>query len=162
MTSKLSPLASGVLALCVGVFCAGAHAQAKSRDEVRQELAQAVRDGTLMHGEAGPRDAQPMTQPRTRADVRAEFDAARRDGELLAAGEAGPTPQAHDATRAPQATLAGKTRAQVRAELAEAQRNGELLAAGEAAFTPRAPSAAPARVQSVVAGTPGAAPQAVH
>ena len=50
MTSKLSPLASGALALCVGVFCAGAHAQAKSRDEVRQELAQAVRDGTLMHG----------------------------------------------------------------------------------------------------------------
>jgi hypothetical protein len=135
-----SRFTSTALALLVGVACTAAHAQSSSRDPVRQELADAMRDGTLMRGEVDARGAMPgaAMQSRSRADVLAELAAAQRSGEMLAAGDAEQTSPELDAARhAPPTMLAGKTRAQVRAEFADARRNGEVMAAGESSLTPR-------------------------
>jgi len=58
---------------------------------------------------------------------------ARRNGTLMAAGEAGdPTPQTSPQTYA--ARFTGKTRAQVEAETREAIRTGNILAGGESSL----------------------------
>ena len=71
-------------------------AQPKTREEVKREPAEAVRDGTIPYGDTGltPREMFPQRYPkvpatvgRTRAEVRAEFEAARRSGELSAGGD---------------------------------------------------------------------------
>jgi len=148
------------LALLIGAACAAT--QAQTREQTRQELAEAVRAGTLMRGEIDPRAAitSSTAHGRSRADVRAELDAAQRSGDMLAAGESGlklsevsPTRDRHETV------LAGKTRAQVLAELAEARRNGELLVAGESGLTQREvhPQMAPRAAASMVAGAPAGA-----
>jgi hypothetical protein len=114
---------------------------------VRQELSQARRDGTRLHGELGVplRELRPQGAraaqaggARSRTEVQAEFDAARRNGELLAPGESSLTlSEAHPSQYPAHAALGSKTRAQVKAELAEAQRNGDMLASGEAGLTLR-------------------------
>ena len=155
-----SRFTSTALALLIGAACAGANAQDKTRDQVRRELADAVRDGSLMRGEYDPasRPASAATMStRTRAAVRAEFAAALRSGDLLAAGESSQKLNELAPARYPQpALLAGKTRAQVRAELAQAQRNGDLLAAGEAGLTQRElhPAAYPRDAMPVMASAP--------
>lgn len=137
---------------CVALLIAAvaaAHAQTaapRTRDEVRQELIDAVRNGTIVQGESGLplRELFPNSYPkapvsavRSRAEVRAEFEAARINGDLLAGGESSQKLNELYPSRYPpqQTALAGKTRAQVKAELAEAQRTGDVIAAGELGLT---------------------------
>lgn len=136
------------MALLMAALCTGASAQnssPKTRDEVRRELAEAVRNGTIPQGDLGlaPRDLFPQSYPaapqvasRSRAEVRTELDAARASGDLLAPGESGQKLNELYPSLYPQRTvLAGKTRAQVQAELADAQRTGDMLASGETGLT---------------------------
>jgi hypothetical protein len=70
--------------------------------------------------------------PKTRAQVQAELDEARRTGDMIVEGEAGRKLNELYPWRYPQQPLiVGKTRAQVLAEVAEAQRTGDLIANGE-------------------------------
>jgi hypothetical protein len=71
-------------------------------------------------------------QALTSNQVRAQFDEARRNGELLAPGEVGLKMNELYPDQYPKRVATpGKTRDQVRAEVADAARKGELLAAGE-------------------------------
>lgn len=162
-------------ATCVAVLIAtAAAAQAesmgpKTRDDVRRELAEAVRDGSLASGEAGlsPREQYPGRYPqpamapgRSRADVQAELEAARRSGDVVAAGETGLKANELFPSRYPdRPTAMGRTREQVRAERMEARRSGELLAPGEATLTLRElhPGQFPMGSMPVYAGKPAAA-----
>jgi hypothetical protein len=128
-------------ALCVGA----AQAQtALTREQVKAEFAQAVRDGDVAPAGEGMTLRQqhperyPATTPhvaaRTRAEVKAEYAEAVRTGDIIATGDSGlklneVNPQAY-----PAATFAGigKTREQVKLELAEAIRTGDIVVAGEA------------------------------
>ncbi|HSB22931.1 MAG TPA: hypothetical protein VLE94_07435 [Burkholderiaceae bacterium] len=145
------------LALLIGAACAAT--QAQTREQARQELVDAVRAGTLMRGEIDPRNAMPdaVAHGRSRADVRAELNAAQRSGDILAAGESGQKLNELSPSRDLRGSmLADKTRAQVLAELAEARRNGDLLVAGESGLTQREvhPRMAPRAAASMVASTP--------
>jgi hypothetical protein len=124
------------ITLLIAAASAGAHAQAsmpKTRAEVRQELAEALRNGAIARGDQElPIASAPMAAARTRAEVRAELEAARRSGDLLADGESSLKQNELHPSMFPQRTVvATRTRAQVQAELAEAQRNGDIVAAGE-------------------------------
>jgi len=122
--------------LLMAAASAGALAQAsmpKTREQARQELIEAVRNGSIARGEQdASMNATPMAASRARAEVRAEFEAARKNGDLLADGESSLKLNELHPSQYPQRTaVAGKTRAQVLAELAEAQRTGDIVAAGE-------------------------------
>jgi hypothetical protein len=122
-----------------------AHAQSSetglTRDQARTELALAQRQGdVLATGDLGRtlREINPGRYPTpqaaptvTRAQVLAELQEARRNGEL-AVGDTGLT-QRDIAPRnfPPLAVAQGETRAHVRAELAEAQRTGDIVANNE-------------------------------
>jgi len=127
-----------VLCACLGA----AHAQsAKTREEVRNELLEAQRNGdVLAPGESGLtlRELHPQrygvapTPAKTRAQVTAEFAAAQRAGDTISSGEIASTqrelnPQRYSAPIA----VAGKTREQVKAELSDAVRTGDVIAHGE-------------------------------
>lgn len=73
----------------------------------------------------------------TRAQVRAELADAKRDGDVLAAGERGITLRELNPQRYAQQAVSAKSRAQVVAELSAARRDGDLLASGDAAQTQR-------------------------
>jgi hypothetical protein len=69
---------------------------------------------------------------KTRAEVQAELDEARRTGDLIAEGDSGRKLNEIYPWRYPQqSAVPGKTRAQVLAELAEAIRTGDIVANGE-------------------------------
>ena len=94
-----------LIALAIASTLSAGHALAsdapKTREQVRAELAQAQRAGTLIaDGQTGAtfRDLAPhryatavTVQGKTRADVRAEYEAARRNGDLIADGQTGAT-----------------------------------------------------------------------
>ena len=65
---------------------------------------------------------------KTREQVRAEFEQARRSGELLVTGELGLRENQLYPARYPAQAAAGKSREQVRAEFVQAQREGDLIA----------------------------------
>jgi len=160
----MTPLKLTMIALLIAPPTAGAQAQegAKTREQVRQELMQALRNGALPHGEQDvPLRDQTQAATRSRAEVQAELAIARRNGELLAGDSSLPMSEAHPA-QFPTHTMvaAGKTRAQVKAELAEAQRNGDLLASGEASLTLREqhPDAYPRAAASAYAAASAATP----
>jgi predicted RNase H-like HicB family nuclease len=133
-----------LLALAAALAAASAQAQTgKTREEVRAELAEAIRTGNVIaNGESGLtlRELFPQRYPAiasapglTRAQVIGEFEEARRTGDLMAGGESGLRlnelyPQAYPTKFAG----LGKTREQVKAELAEAIRTGNIMASGEA------------------------------
>lgn len=134
----------GLIAAALALAGAGAAAQtagAKTREQVRSELAQAIREGTIPYGETGltPREMFPDLYPKpavapgkTRAQALAELDEARRNGDLIPNGESGLTLREMHPDRYPRReAVAGKTREQVKAELAEAIRTGDIYAGGE-------------------------------
>lgn len=149
MNTRLSVVAIALSTLVAGHAFAADPAAAKTREQVRAELAQAVRSGDLIaDGETGARFnqvsphlyAQPVAVAKSRAEVQAELRDAQARGELIADGETGArfnevAPAQYAAVRTPAPAVAtaavGKTREQVKAELAEAQANGELIADGE-------------------------------
>ena len=128
-------LASCVTMLLMAAASAGALAQTtlpKAREQVRQELIEAVRNGGIARGEQDASMNAMPTASRARAEVRAELEAARQNGDLLADGESSLKLNELHPSQYPQRTVvAGKTRAQVLAELAAAQRTGDIVAAGE-------------------------------
>jgi len=161
-------LKATTIALLIVTAAAGAYAQGngtRTREQVRQELFEAMRNDTLARGEQDvplrePRPAA-LAATRSRADVQAEFDAARRNGALLAGGESSQTmSEAHPSQYPAHTVVASKTRAQVKAELAQAQRDGDLLASGEAGLTLREqhPDAYPRAAASAFAAASAATP----
>lgn len=131
---KRTPLAGLILLLCA--VSAHAGTLQKTRDQVRAELADAVRTGDIVDGDSSlsRRELHPQRYPavvapgKTRAQVEAELADAIRHGDI--ASEAGGLqlrelyPQRYPAASA----VTGKTRAQVRAEWAEAVRTGDIYA----------------------------------
>lgn len=127
---------AALLIATIGVPAAQAQAE-KTREQVRAELAEAIRSGnTPASGEAGlllnelnpQRYARPAAAPgRTRDEVRAEVAEATRSGNLLATGEVGAGLSADFRRRDPDFAVAAKSRAQVRAETAAAIRSGDML-----------------------------------
>jgi Domain of unknown function (DUF4148) len=121
----------------------GTHANAQlTREQVKAELAQAIRNGDMPVG--GESDlklhqlypdrypARPGVVGKTREQVRAELAEAIRTGNLLADGESGLMRNEIDPGRYPRRpAYVAKTRDQVRAELAEAMRTGDMPAGGE-------------------------------
>jgi hypothetical protein len=142
ITMSASRLTLVALAIAAALT-ATAHADTgKTREQVRAELAEAVRNGDVMAaGESGLtlRQMFPQRYPQaavagsgvTRAQVLGEVEEARRNGTLIAAGEAG-QPVTNPQTYPTQ--FAGKTRAQVEAETREAIRTGNILAGGESSL----------------------------
>ncbi|WP_159592401.1 DUF4148 domain-containing protein [Hydrogenophaga sp. BPS33] len=152
MKSRLSVVALALSTLVAGHALAADASVGKTRDEVRAELAQAIRSGDLIadgatgqrYNELSPEFYAPkaVAVSKTRAEVVAERDAAIRNGDLIADGATGqrynqlaPAQYAAVRAEAPVASQAaapvvGKTRAQVKAELAEAIRTGDMVADG--------------------------------
>ena len=132
---------AGIVVMLAAIGAQAGAETGKTREQVRSELAEAVRNGDIAYGESGQtqRELFPSryaaTQTpgsKTRAQVNAELAEAIRDGDI-ASGEAGLTARERDARRHPMvAVTMGKTRAQVKAELAEAIRTGEIAGNGEA------------------------------
>jgi hypothetical protein len=131
-------------ALVVALAALGATASAqtaRTREQVRAELAEAIRNGDIISGESGLTlrqqfpgryPAAPQAAGLTRAQVQAELAQAIRNGELLTGGEI--AQRAADARPGafPSELMVGqRTRAEVKAELAQAIRTGDILAAGE-------------------------------
>src|SRR3954468_19280820 len=133
---------STALALLVSVLCAAAHAQAaKTREQVRNELAQAIRNGDMISGESGLtlRQQFPARYPQaaptpglSREQVEQELADALRGGDLMVGGELADRRSDGVPGAFPRELMVGmKTREQVRSELAEAIRTGDVLAGGE-------------------------------
>lgn len=128
---------AALLIATIGVPAAQAQT-GKTREQVRAELAEAIRAGNVpASGDAGllRNELDPQryavaaaTAGRTRDEVRAELADATRSGNLLATGEVGAGLSADFRRRYPDFAVAAKSRAQVRAETAEAIRNGDMFA----------------------------------
>jgi hypothetical protein len=107
-----------VLALAAALSLAGLSAHAESPDP------------------SGQFAARPGSPTLTRAQVRAELEQARRNGDLR--GESGLTEYELNPSAYPsRAAFAGKSREQVRAETLLAIRDGDILAPGDAGVTVR-------------------------
>ena len=150
MKNRLSVVAIALSTLVAGHALAADPSVAKTREQVRAELVEAQRNGTvLVDGDQGlraypvtPRPAAQKTAEKaaekavvvgkTREDVLQELRDARANGTLIANSETGETYRDIDPRSYPAADVAqGKTRAQVLAELAEARRTGDLIANSE-------------------------------
>jgi hypothetical protein len=100
-TARLSLIALAIATASMGAAFAADASAPKTRDQVRAELAEAQRNGTLVaDGQTGAtfRDlypsrymAMPATSLKTRAEVRAELRDAWVRGELVADGQTGAT-----------------------------------------------------------------------
>ena len=129
-----------VLSLFAAPAFASDQGVSKTREQVRAELAQAMRSGDMLaSGESGltlkqinpgayPVDASAQVT-KTREQVRTELEQAIRTGDILAGGESSAklnelTPGRYPAV----ATAPSKTRGQVKSELARAIREGEIVA----------------------------------
>ena len=99
--ARLSLIALALSTASAGMALAADAASPKTRDQVRAELAEAQRNGTLIaDGQTGAtyRDlnpgrytTMPMMSMKTRADVQAELRTAWARGELVADGQTGLT-----------------------------------------------------------------------
>lgn len=132
--------------LLLAAIASVAHAEAaKTREQVKAELSEAIRTGDVYAGgdsglkmnELYPqRYPHVAAQTKTRAEVQAELAAAMRDGTMVAAGEGGMTLRDEFPQRYPAVAVApGRTREEVVAETREAIRNGDMVAAGEGGMT---------------------------
>jgi hypothetical protein len=130
------------VAFALSALFIGAQAQSgKTTEQVRSELAEAIRSGDIISGESGltlreqfPNRYPPIAKPAglSRAQVQAELGAAIRGGQMIQGGEIGARADQGIPGAFPNELMVGqKTRAQVREELAEAIRTGDMLADGE-------------------------------
>jgi hypothetical protein len=131
-----SRLALSALTISVTLVGSGAALgqEYKTREQVKAELAEANREGTILSGDgtlwrdlgAPRRPADTTLAGKTREQVKAELAEANREGTILSGD--GTLWRDLGVPRQPADTaLAGKTREQVRAELVEANRNGTIL-----------------------------------
>jgi ribosomal protein L30E len=116
-------------------------APAKTRTQVRAELAEAIRTGDILANDDSNLKlseqrpdlyAQPAVAGKSRAQVQAELAEAVRTGDIIAAGSEGSlklNEQRPDLY--PQVATSNKSRAEVRAELAEAVRTGDIVVGSE-------------------------------
>jgi predicted RNase H-like HicB family nuclease len=138
------------ITVAVAVFTAG-HAMAadasapKTREQVKAELAEAIRTGDfVVNGETNQKanelspslyPAKPVVQGKTRAEVKAELAEALRTGDFVVNGETNQKANELSPSLYPaKPVVQGKTRAEVKAELAEAVRTGNLPANDESGF----------------------------
>lgn len=150
LSAKVRP--RGRLTCCIALLLAfGSQADgqvAKTRKEVRSELAEAQRAGDVIPaGESGLtlRQRHPLAYPAptpaegmTREQVQTQLGEAIRTGDLIEAGDAGQRLRDLYPGRYPASVAAaGKTRMEVRREVAEAIRTGDTLPAGEGSLTLR-------------------------
>jgi Domain of unknown function (DUF4148) len=134
--SMKSRLALNALTISVTLIGSGAALaqQYKTREQVRAELAEANRDGSILSGDGTlwrdlgkPRQpADPASANGTREQLRGELAQGNHEGTILSNDgtlwtDLGKPRQPADAI------LARKTREQVRTELAEANRDGTIL-----------------------------------
>jgi hypothetical protein len=127
MKSRLSVVALALSTLIAGHALAADATIPKTRAEVRAELAEAIRDGSMMaDGQTGAtfkdlypsRYAQPVASGKTREEVKAELAEAIRNGDMVADGQTGVTFKQLNPDLYPQQAVAqSKTRGEVRAEL---------------------------------------------
>lgn len=140
--SYLSAIAVTLAALAAGHAVAADASAPKTREQVRAELAEAIRTGDIVvNGETqqkanelfpGLYPAKAAVQGKSREQVQAELAEAIRTGNILAEGESGLKLNQLYPSRYPRQPAAqGKTREQVKAELAEAVRTGNILADSE-------------------------------
>lgn len=132
----MKTLLTSTLALALATVATTAAAGSLTREQVRNDLAAAQRAGDIPWGETGFKlnevfpgayPSKPGVTGKTREQVRAEFEQARRNGDLIAGGDSGlRLNQLFPGSYPAPATVAGKTRAQVLAELAEARRLGDI------------------------------------
>lgn len=141
--TQLSAIVLAVAALAGTSAMAADAAAPKTRDQVKAELAEAIRTGNMVvDGESGKKanEAFPGLYPaptvaagKTRAEVKAELAAAVRSGDIFVVS--GDTVQRANELypqRYPAKPVAqGKTREQVKAERAEAVRTGDIVADNE-------------------------------
>lgn len=142
----LSTLAIALASASLLVAAHTVQAQGLTREQVRAELAEAVRTGDIVHGERSLKanEIQPNRYPapaavpgKTRQQVRDELAAAQRSGDFVVAGDSGLKAYEVFPQRYPARPLAeGKTRQQVRDELALAIRLGDAPSLGELGLTP--------------------------
>lgn len=130
--TKISAIALAFSALFAGHAMAADNGPA-TRDQVRAELAEAVRTGNIFVGESGQRlnemfphnyPAQDAAESKTHEQVRAELDEAIRAGNVVVSDSGKRLNEIFPHRYPEQQNVASKTREQVRAELAEAARNG--------------------------------------
>jgi hypothetical protein len=134
------------LVLLLAAFASVASAEeAKTRAEVKAELAAAMHNGDMLaNGELGltQRELRPDLYPsppvvgETRSQVKSELASAIRDGDMIAAGDSGLREKDLYPGRYPaDPVVAVKTRGEVKAELAVAIRDGDMMATGESGLT---------------------------
>lgn len=137
---KLDRITS-VLVLVAAVGATATHASTgKTRDEVKAELAEAVRTGNIIAGNTSQtlRELFPnnypspsVGMPLTREQVRAELAEAIRTGDRPAADGTTSLRDLNPGAYPTRIEMPGLTRAQVRAELAEAIRTGDIVGQGD-------------------------------
>jgi ribosomal protein L30E len=148
-----SVIAAAVLAISAGQALAADPVQGKTREQVKAELAEALRTGDIVVGGESGRKANELFPERyaapakavvkegkTREQVKAELNEALRNGDVVAGGESGRTLRELFPGRYAQPSVQvqaaqGKTRAQVKAELAEAIRTGDIIVGGDSGRT---------------------------
>jgi hypothetical protein len=139
----MSALRAHQIAILLAVTLGGAaHAQSGiTREQVKAELAQAIRDGNMIgDGNTGQtlRELNPQRYPAiprvgsSREQVKAELAQARATGQLSTGGDLNIAADQASANKSQGLALAqGKTRAEVLAELHEAIRTGNISEGGE-------------------------------
>lgn len=143
--SYLSAITVAVAALVAGHAMAADASAPQTREQVKAELAEAIRTGNfVVNGETNQKanelspslyPAKPVVQGKTREQVKAELAEAIRTGDFVVNGETNQKANELSPSRYPAKTVAqGKTREQVKAELAEAIRTGNLPANDESGF----------------------------
>ncbi|QBK05268.1 DUF4148 domain-containing protein [Hylemonella gracilis] len=141
--ASLSAIALAAL-LATPAF-ADTDAPAKTRAQVRAELAEAIRTGDILSNDDSNLKlneqrpdlyAHPAVASKSRAQVLAELAQAVRSGDIVAAGsEDGLKLNEQRPDLYPQVATTGKSRAEVRAELAEAVRSGDIVVGSEGNVT---------------------------
>jgi dihydroorotase-like cyclic amidohydrolase len=108
-------------AAILAMICAtsSAYAQGESRDQVKAETKAAIKAGTIPVVE-GPNEQPALKTTKTRADRKAETQAAKASGEIARGGEANPSDG--------KTKTAGESRkrADVKAETAKAVKAGQI------------------------------------
>jgi predicted RNase H-like HicB family nuclease len=134
--SYFSAITLAVAALAAGNAMAADASAPKTREQVKAELAEAIRTGDIVvNGETqqkanevnpGLYPAKPVLQGKTREEVKAELAEAIRTGDIVV-GEGGEKANELYPSRYPaKPVMQGKTREQVKTELAEAIRTGHM------------------------------------
>ena len=134
--THFATLAFLLAALNAGHAVAADDSAPKTREQVKAELAEAIRTGDIVVGEGGEKanelypsryPAKPAVQGKTREQVKAELAEAIRTGDIVV-GEGGEKANELYPSRYPaKPAVQGKTREQVKAELAEAIRTGDIV-----------------------------------